>query len=389
MNPEVVSTTDSPLRILLVTTGLRMGGAEQQIAALAREFLARGHRVALISLTPDCEVPMPDAVERLMLDMRKTPLSMAQALRQARRFATNWRPDVVNAHMFHANMFARVLTRVADLPPLICAAHSFSEGGRLRMTLYRLTNRWCAITTQVSETSRTEMVRAGAVSSDRVRVMHNGIDTTKFRAAPELRERIRAELGIDAGTRLVLNIGRLAVEKAQVALVDAFHRMDVSTPACLLIAGDGPQRLALEQRIAQYGLQAKVRLLGTRHDVPALLNAADLFVLSSRIEGLPLVIGEALACECPVVATSAPGVVELMGDLGTVVPVDDTAALAHAMQASLAGQQNATERRRIGRERIVSHFGIAAAADRWLMLYSELKERGSHRVTKIHPCADA
>ena len=76
------------MRILLITTGLRMGGAEQQVAALAREFLARGHGVALISLTPDCEVPMPDAVERLMLDLHKNPLSMVQALRAARTCST-------------------------------------------------------------------------------------------------------------------------------------------------------------------------------------------------------------------------------------------------------------------------------------------------------------
>jgi len=374
------------LRILLVTTGLRMGGAEQQVAALAREFIARGHRVALISLTPDCEVHMPDAVERLMLDMRKTPISMAQALAAARRFVHEWQPDIVNSHMFHANMFARVLSRVTELPPLICAAHSFSEGGRLRMMLYRLTNRWCTLTTQVSETSRVEMIRAGAVTSDRVRVMYNGIDTEKFQPNATLRERTRAELGIYACTRIVLNIGRLAAEKAQISLVDAFQRMDRSTPTHLLIAGDGPQRAALEARIARYNLGSQVTLLGTRHDIPALLNAADLFVLSSRIEGMPLVIGEALACECPVVATAAPGVAELMGDIGVMVPVDGINALADAMHHSLETEDRAAPQRRIGRERIVTHFGIGAAADRWLALYQQLTAAA---VSHARPCVGA
>ncbi len=366
-----------------------MGGAEQQVAALAREFIARGNRVALISLTPDCEVPMPDAVERLMLDMRKTPASMALALSAARHFVRKWQPDIVNSHMFHANLFARVLSRITELPPLICAAHSFSEGGRLRMTLYRLTNRWCTVTTQVSETSRTEMIRAGAVTSDRVRVMYNGIDTEKFRPDAALRAQTRTALGIGPDTRLILNIGRLAAEKAQVALIDAFQRMPRPAPTRLLIAGDGPQRPALEARIAQHRLEDQVRLLGTRHDIPALLNAADLFALSSRIEGMPLVIGEAMACECPVVATAAPGVAELMGDLGTMVPVDDAAALAHAMHESLATEDRESRLRLVGRERIVTHFGIAAAADRWLALYHQLSGPADHHAGHASPCAGA
>lgn len=400
----------SPLRILLVTTGLRMGGAEQQVAALAREFLARGHCVALISLTPDCEVAMPGAVERLMLDLRKNPFSMARALLAARRFGVQWRPDIVNAHMFHANLFARLLSRIAPLPPLICAAHSFSEGGRLRMLLYRLTSRWCTLTTQVSEASRAEMIRAGAVSADRVRVMLNGIDTDKFRPDPDLRARTRAQLGLDGQTRLVMTIGRLAAEKAQVILVDAFARVARNTPARLLIVGDGPERAALAVRIAQHDLGETAALLGTRHDIPALLNAADLFVLSSRVEGMPLVIGEAMACGLPVVATAAPGVAELMGDIDTIVPVDDTGALAAAMTAALGrqgqsasadsapplspgpspasgrGEQTESDARRA---RIVTHFGIAAAADRWLALYAQLSQPARARTAPVHPCADA
>ncbi|WP_354677002.1 glycosyltransferase [Cupriavidus plantarum] len=393
-----------PLRILLVTTGLRMGGAEQQVAALAREYLARGHQVALISLTPDCEVPLPDAVERLMLDLHKNPLSMAQALFAARRFARQWRPDIVNAHMFHANLFARILSRIAPLPPLVCAAHSFSEGGRHRMLLYRLTNRWCTLTTQVSEASRAEMIRAGAVTADRVRVMFNGIDTEKFRPDPALRARTRAQLGYGGETRLIVTIGRLAAEKAQTMLVDAFARMAGDAPAHLLIVGDGPERGALAARIEQRGLGQSATLLGMRHDIPALLNAADLFVLSSRVEGMPLVIGEAMACGRPIVATAAPGVAELMGDVDTIVPIGDTEALARAMSAALRqanedgaadgtaegnAEGNADRAAAVRRDRIVKQFGIAAAADRWLALFAQLSQSGGARTGPVRRCADA
>ncbi|MFS8930215.1 glycosyltransferase [Cupriavidus taiwanensis] len=389
MNQPETSPQLPSLRILLVTTGLRMGGAEQQVAALAKEFITRGHRVGLISLTPDCEVPLPQDVERLMLDLRKTPLSTAKALWVARRFATEWQADIVHSHMFHANVFARALSRISSLPPLLCAAHSFSEGGRLRMLCYRLTDRWCALTTQVSEASRAEMIRAGAVSPFRVRVMYNGIDTERFRPDLSLRNQTRARLGIDPGTRLILTIGRLAAEKAQVSLVDAFHRMDRSVPTRLFIAGDGPERMAIQARIATYGLGDAVTLLGTRNDIPALLNAADLFVLSSRLEGMPLVIGEALACGRPVVATSVPGVKELMGDIGTIVPIGDTEALALAMTQSLAAETRVHGLDEIRRQRISARFGITAAADRWLSIYREFCEKAPARARSTSPCTGA
>ncbi|QOT75615.1 glycosyltransferase [Cupriavidus basilensis] len=379
----------APSRILLVTTGLRMGGAEQQVAALAREFIARGRQVALVSLTPDCEVPISDAVERLMLDMHKTPLSMAQALLTTRRFLRRWQPDIIHAHMFHANLFARLLTRIAPTPPLICAAHSYSEGGSQRMLAYRLTDRWCTLTTHVSEGSRAHMIETGAVRADRIVVVHNGIDTEQFQPDPHLRDLARAQLGVDAGTRLVLNIGRLVPEKAQSVLIDAYHRMERSRPTTLLIAGDGPERPALEAQIAKLKLAQSVRLLGTRNDIPALLNAADLFVLSSRVEGMPLVVGEALACGRPVVATAAPGVAELLGDAGNIVPIDDVDALARVMQGALSASPGTREDESTRRQRIASGYSLSAAAERWLALYQQLFSAASANQVHSDPCGDA
>src|SRR5204863_239079 len=99
-----------------------------------------------------------------------------------------------------------------------CTAHSFREGGRLRMIAYRLTDRWSALTTHVSEDGREGMVASGAVQADRITVMPNGIDIERFRPSAALRGTTRARLGISAGTRLALNVGRLVPEKAQALL---------------------------------------------------------------------------------------------------------------------------------------------------------------------------
>jgi glycosyltransferase involved in cell wall biosynthesis len=363
-----------PMRIMLLSTGLRLGGAEQQVAALARQFIALGHSVAVVSLTPDREVDLPASATLLSLDMRKTPWSMARALWQVRGFLRAWQPDVLHAHMVHANLFARALTRITRTPPVICTAHSYREGGKLRMLAYRLTDRWASLTTHVSADGRRGMIDAGAVPPDRIVVVPNGIDTERFCPMPETRQMARTALGATQGSMLVVNVGRLVPEKAQDVLLDAFRRLapESAAGARLLIAGDGPERAMLTATIARLGLTANATLLGARRDITALLNAADLFVLSSRMEGMPLAIAEALACGCPVVATDAPGVADLLGDAGTIVPRDDAAALAVAMQAALRSGLGSPAQQAMRRQRIVSRFSIDAVARQWLSCYARL-----------------
>lgn len=362
------------LRIMLLTTGLKLGGAERQVVSLAGELAGLGHRVIVVSLTDPCEVELPSSVERHSLGMRKTPLSLLGALWRARRLAAAWRPDVVHAHMVHANLFARLLSRLAPLPPLVCSAHSAQEGGRLRMALYRLTDRWCALTTHVSQEARQAMIEQGAVPAGRVVCVPNGIDTEMFRPDPELRRATRLALGLTDGDTLLLNVGRLAPEKDQALLLEAFAiARRKGLQARLAIAGDGPLLGTLSECIATRGLADTVQLLGRRADIPALMNAADLFVLSSRLEGMPLVIGEALACGTPVVATRVAGIEELGGPLVATAPVGDAAQLADAILAALApaadGQATTGAERR---ERIVSRFSMAAVTRRWLQLYAGL-----------------
>ncbi|MGO4325648.1 glycosyltransferase [Cupriavidus sp. 2TAF22] len=367
------------MRILLLSTGLRIGGAEQQVAALARQFIALGHAVAVVSLAPGREVDLPEAATLFCVDMRKTPWSMARALWRVRGFVRDWRPDVIHAHMIHANVFARVLTRVSRTPPVVCTAHSYREGGRLRMLAYRLTDRWATLTTHVSADGRQGMIDAGAVPPGRIVVVPNGIDIERFRPQPGLRQATRSALGVPPGTALVLNVGRLVPEKAQDLLLDAFSRLEDNAQASprLMIAGDGPARAALADDIGRRGLAERASLLGMRRDIPALLNAADLFVLSSQIEGMPLAIAEALACGCPVVSTDAPGVADMLGDAGQVVPRGDAAALAAAIRTALAAGTGSPAAQAARRQRIAARFGIEAVARQWLACYARLATAGA------------
>lgn len=375
MAAEEPATVAQPLRILVITTGLRLGGAEQQIAALARAFVELGNSVAIVSLTEGQEIDLPAGIPITELGMRKTPLSMLAALRKTRQVVRQWRPDVIHSHMVHGNLFARALTRTGRMPPVVCSAHSAREGGTLRTLAYRLTDRWCALTTHVSEAGRQAMVESGAAPAQRVIVMPNGIDTTRFRPDDAVRERARRDLGLDAEAILVLNVGRLVSEKDQATLIEAFRLVAKAVPnARLVIAGEGPLRPTLQDRIVQGGLATLATLAGARSDIPDLLRAADVFALSSRIEGMPLAVGEALATGLPVVATAAAGVAELAGDTATITPIGDAAALASALEKAirqLPGTQAQRDRRR---QQIVSRFDVSAVARQWLVNYRQLRD---------------
>ncbi|MCO5398475.1 glycosyltransferase [Ralstonia soli] len=361
------------MRILLLTTGLKLGGAEQQVAALARQFSALGHAVAVASLAQGQDVALHESVTVVQLAMRKTPQSMARALWRLRAFIRQWQPDIIHAHMIHANLFGRMLGAISSAaPPVICTAHSAREGGRLRMLAYRLTDRWSQLTTHVSPEGRQAMIAARAVPASRITIMPNGIDTAQFRPDVDQRLRTRAALGLQESTRLLINVGRLVKEKAQGTLIDAFARLTPDLDARLLIVGEGLLRGSLEQRIRDHQLTKRVHLIGARQDIPTLLNAADLFVLSSDIEGMPLALGEALACELPVVATDAAGVAELLGECGEIVPRGDPAALAAAMRRALDAGHGDANAQAARRARIVSNFSLEAVALQWLDCYARL-----------------
>jgi glycosyltransferase involved in cell wall biosynthesis len=370
------AASQGPLRILVITTGLKLGGAEQQIAALASAFLALGNDVAILSLTQGQEIDLPPEIRVIELDMRKTPLSMLAALRKARQLVHQWRPDVIHAHMVHANLFARALARTRHMPPVICSAHSAREGGRLRALAYRATDRWCAMTTHVSEAGRLAMVASGAVPDGRVIVMPNGIDTSRFRPDQASRERTRSELGFGPDDVLILNVGRLVPEKDQAMLIEAFCEVHRTLPnARLMVAGDGPLRGELAHQVAQQGLNHAVLLAGARNDIPELLRAADVFVLSSRIEGMPLAVGEALASGLPVVATAAAGVSEVAGDTSTLTPIGDPQALADALCNTIARLPGTESERDHRRQRIVGRFDVNGVARQWLAQYRRLREQ--------------
>ena len=324
----------TPRSIAYVITALGVGGANLQVLALSRAFRARGWEVGIISMMPpkiDLSELEAEGIRVATLDMKRG-IPDPRAVVRLRRHLRAWRPAVVHSHMVHANLLARITRLISSVPVLVSTAHNFNEGPTWRYLGYRVTDRLSDVTTNVSAAAMAEAIRRGAVRSDRVQLVPNGVDLARYDAASGQRATKRAELGMSDDTFVWLAAGRFVPAKDYPNMLEAFARLSTSTGrTTLLIAGIGVGQPAARERAEQLGIASDVRFLGLRDDLPALMAAADGFVLSSAWEGLPLVLLEAAASALPIVATDVGGNREIVrdGDTGYLVP-PTTARLSRA-----------------------------------------------------------
>ncbi len=364
------------MRIAYVLTSLGIGGAERQALALAERLRQRGHEAAFLVLRPPVAEEWPAPFRVVHLGMRRDLAGFVSGLFLARRFVGEFRPDLLHSHSYHANVFARLLRLLAPGVAVVSTIHNEREGGWGRVLTLRLTDGLSARTTAVSAAVARRAMRIGAVSRRKCVVVPNAIETGEFVPGAERRGTVRGSLR--AGESFIwLAAGRIAPAKDLPTLLRAFARVTASRPdARLWIAGEPSRRFPqepLRALAAALGVDAAVRWPGLRRDVPALLDAADGFVLSSAWEGMPLAVAEAMAMEKPVVATDVGGVRELVGGAGMVVPARSPEALAEAMVGVM--ELSSADRLALGRAargRIEQCFCMETRAGEWEGLYRSL-----------------
>jgi glycosyltransferase involved in cell wall biosynthesis len=367
------------MRIVYVLNSLGVGGAERQVLALASRMQARGHSVALMILTVAHPDDWPTDLATFHLNLSKTLFSSFSALRRAARFLDILQPDLIHSHNFHGNLLARLLHVLYRKPRVISTIHNVYEGGWMRMIAYRLTDSLASATVAVSAAAAERYIRLKAVPASKCRIFTNGIDPGEFSPDPHRRLLTRMQMGVQ-NEFVWLAVGRMTAAKDFPNLFEAFGLVWQAHPSTRLWIASGAKDSYLGRIRHKYtavtsphGALDRVKMLGLRHDMPALFDAADGFVLSSAWEGMPLALGEAMAMQKPCVATDVGGVRELAGDRAFIVAAKDSKALASAMLAVMNTPDVIREAQgRAARERICSRFNMDAKADEWELLYRSL-----------------
>lgn len=307
------------MRVLHVISEMGTGGAEALVAGMARcgeDFgwesavaSGGGHRADALTV-PTFDVPVA----------RRSLLGVARAASATRSAYRAFRPDVVLAHNVKASATARLAMAPGSRVPLVTVFHGVASTDfrKAARVLRRTSDAVVAVASATADRLRSAGLRSPVLIRNAVFPSPAGAD----------RATVRAALGVSPDVPVALCLARMEPQKRHDLLLRAWESVDGE----LWLAGDGSLRAELEQQAGD-----RVRFLGNRSDVADLLGAADVTVLTSDWEGLPIAVLESLAAGRPVVATDVDGVREaLAGGGGLVVPRGDVAAIASALRSLLS-----------------------------------------------------
>jgi glycosyltransferase involved in cell wall biosynthesis len=316
------------------------------------------------------------------------PLDDLRALWALFRLLRRFRPQVVHTHTAKAGVLGRVAAALARVPVVVHTYHGHvlhGYFGRLANRAIRLLERalggLSSALVTVSESVQQDLVALRVARADRIRVVPLGLELTPF-AGELARGALRSEAGFDPRAPLVGMVGRLAPVKDVPTFLQAARVLLDSRPDVRFsLVGDGDERAALESQARALGLGGALHFHGWRRDLPAVYGDLDVVVNSSRNEGTPVALIEALAAARPVVATAVGGTPDLLagGAHGTLVAPGDPAALARAIAAALNDPAAAQARARQGRAHVLEHHAVARLVRDMDSLYRELLAARSTR----------
>lgn len=354
---------------------LDRAGAEKQMALLATGLPRDRFAVEVATLTRGGPLEADLRAAGVPLTMfRKRHKADPVVLGKLSRFLAERRFDVLHTWIFAANTYGRLAAKRAKIPVVVTSEMAVDVWkSRWQLAIDRRLAGWTDALVGNSQ-AVVDFYRGVGIPESRLARIDSGI----VLAAPPMESdplATRAAQGVPAGAQVLLFAGRLAPQKAVEDLLRALDLLQHVRPEVVTwIAGDGPERSRLEALASAFRLGDRVRFLGHREDVPALLASADLLVLPSRFEGLPNVVLEAMQAGKPVVATAAPGTAELVvdGETGRLVPVGDARALAQAIRAVVDDPALSERLGEGGRRRVASHYDAAAMIAGYAALYERL-----------------
>lgn len=362
------------LSIAHVLSSFGVGGQERVALDLAVWQRRHGQRVIAVSVAEGPEGPLAEAFRAHDIETFNVPkgpgVDVQLPFRLAKLF-TQVDIDVVHTHNPHALVYgapAAGLARAAS----VHSKHGMNPDTARRLWLRRsvstLVDAYVAVTPALARAA----LDARETSAERLHVIPNGVDLSRFAPDPVARERVRAELGILPSAWVVGTVGRLAPEKNQALLLRAMMPL-LDERRQLVIVGDGPERAALTALAAESWRSEFCHFAGSRGDVERYLAAFDVFALSSVTEGLPLVLLEAMATGVPVVSTEVGGIADLIerGVSGLLVPSGDEQELRRQLLFLASLPTAALRIGAAGRKAALAKYSLEQMAERYQALYEE------------------
>lgn len=375
------------MKILLFGSQITIGGAQRVLLDQADWFHSRGHKVLAVfyydkdGLAAQWRRQHPFPV-RVLASYEKgnaitNALRLPNAVRQLRNMIREFQPDVIETFTHDATLFGLPVAAVLNVPVRVAAHHGqFKSLSPLKQKLHSalVNSSACDRLVCVSERALNQALAEGC-RRDKTALIHNGIRPTEKNV--QLRTETRQALGLSGSDRLVLNVGRLVPEKAQPLLVQAAADVIRQVPkARFAIAGEGPLRESLQNQIEELELTAHFRLLGNRDDIPALLNAADLFVLYSETEGMPISLMEAMSAGLPVIASDLEGCRSLIqtGESGVLLSFGSAEQLASAVIERLTADSAVNDKMGQRAAQIIrTEFTLDQSLNKMMLLFEEIQ----------------
>jgi glycosyltransferase involved in cell wall biosynthesis len=357
------------MKLLFIIDHLRADGTQRAVCQLVAGLTARSHQCTLLCLNDSWDTALVDELGALGARVRvvgKLGVLSGVGLAGLLPWLRAERFDAAVTMLFVADVVGRLLARAAGVPRVVSSLRAHNRHYALwQLWLVRAT---MPLADAVVVNSRATLGFATAAEGARpsqLLCIPNGVDVERFTPTPGRAER-RAELGLPTDATLICSAGRLTRQKGLDLLVAALASPGLER-AQLLLAGVGEREAELRALAARLGLLERVRFLGYRRDLPALLGAVDLYVHPARFEGMPNALLEAMAVGCPIVATAVDGSAELIVDgvHGWLAPPEDVTALAAAIRAALGDANEARRRGAAARERARSQFSIDAMVEAW------------------------
>ncbi len=359
------------MKLTIIITGLEPNGAETMLLKVLTHIDRQQFSPNVISLTTVGEIgiriqALGISVEALGM---KPGFPSPFALWQLSRRLNAIQPDVIHTMMYHANLLGTAAARMAGISAISWSIHhsNLSRRANKRTTLAvvaagaRLSH-WLPISIlSCSEFARKVHVNYG-YSGEKMVVIPNGFEVSRFKPDAAARVAVRQELGVDADTPLVGLIGRFNPQKNHAGFFDAARLLHRSIPTVhFVLAGPGivQENRELMRAVEAADVMGVTHLLGPRNDLPLLMAALNVLASSSIGEAFPNVLGEAMACGVPCAVTDVGDSAYIVGDTGRVVASEDMVALATAMEylLSLRPEEQRMIEKRV-RKRVIDHFEI-------------------------------